>query len=293
MTLVAPGATATWVDHGGGRVRVLRAGPGFGASLPVLLVHGGGYDHAGLSWYRVLEPLARHRPVLAPDLPGFGGTTGVEVTGDADRLADLLVEVVSGLGHPRFAVVGISMGGDVALHLALRHPGAVAGLVLVAAGGLTERIGSPAVQRAAWVAAQLPDPVLFGLSRVAGRFADVALGRVVRDRRRVPPPVRDGFRAEARRSDGGRGYARYNQATLGPRRMRNNLLPVVHRITVRTLLLHGEDDRLVAPADSRAATDRMPQARLVTVPDCGHWLPVEAPDAFLTEVVPFLAALDQ
>lgn len=292
--LLPTGATASWLAHGAGRIRVLRGGPAAGGGsdrLPLLLVHGGGYDNAAISWSLVFGPLAANRAVIAPDLPGFGDTEGIPVTGDPDELADLVVEVASSAGADRFVVAGISMGGDIALRVALRHPEAVAGLVLVASGGLAARLPNAASQLAAWLAAQLPDRVLFTLGRLAGRFTDSYLSRMVHDPASVDATLRAAFAREARRPDSGIGYGRYNQATLGPRRMRNNLLPAVPSITAPTLLLHGVDDPLVDPAGSRAATAAMPSARLVLVPDCGHWLPVEKPEVFLAEVEAFLAAL--
>jgi pimeloyl-ACP methyl ester carboxylesterase len=292
--LLPPGATASWLPLGAGRVRVLQGRPpadGGSDRLPLLLVHGGGYDNAAISWSRVFAPLARDRPVIAPDLPGFGDTEGIPVTGDPDELADLVTEVVRSAGFDRFVVAGISMGGDIALRVALRHPDAVAGLVLVAPGGLTARLQNAPTQLAAWLAGQLPDRVLFGLGRLAGRFTDSYLSRMVHDPTTVDRTIRTAFAREARRAGSGIGYGRYNQATLGPRRMRNNLLPAVPAITAPTLLLHGVDDPLVDPRGSRAAAATMPSARLVLVPDCGHWLPVEKPDVFLTEIAAFLAAL--
>lgn len=289
--LLPPGATASWLAHGAGRIRVLRGGPaedhGSGR-LPVLLIHGGGYDNAAISWSPVFGPLARDRTVIAPDLPGFGDTVDVPVTGDPDELADLVTDIARSIGLDRFVVVGLSMGGDIALRVALRHPEAVAGLVLVAPGGLTARLGNAPTQLLAWLAAQLPDPVLFGLGRVAGRFTDSYLRRMVHDPTRLDSTLRTAFGREARRPGSGVGYGRYNQATLGPRRMRNNLLPEVYRITAPTLVLHGREDRLVDPAGSRSAVARMPRARLVLVPGCGHWLPVERPAVFLSEVTAFL-----
>ena len=87
------------------------------------------------------------------------------------------------------------------------------------------------------------------------------------------------------------GYGRYNQATLGPRGMRNNLLPDAFRIAAPTLFLHGEDDPLVDPGGSGAAVAAMPHAELVLVGRCGHWLPIEAPEIFLSEVTAFLQRL--
>lgn len=293
--LLPPGATETWLDHDGGRIRVLRGGPpGHDPRtdrLPILLIHGGGYDNAAISWYKVFGPLAADRLVIAPDLPGFGYTEGLPITGEVDGLAGLMITITRAYGLSRVAVAGISMGGDVALHVALRHPEDVAGLVLVASGGLTERVGSGATQLGAWLAAQLPDAVLFGLGRFAGRFTDRYLTHLVHDPTSIDAAVRAEFVREARRKGSGVGYGRYNQATLGPRGMRNNLLPEVFRIATPTLFLHGEDDHLVDPAGSIAAAEVMPRAELVLVGQCGHWLPIEAPEIFLSEVIDFLVAL--
>jgi pimeloyl-ACP methyl ester carboxylesterase len=75
--------------------------------------------------------------------------------------------------------------------------------------------------------------------------------------------------------------------------MLNNLLPVVGRITVPTLFIHGANDPVVSPETSRQAADRMPAARRVVVPNSGHWAQLEAPDRFLTELNHFLATVEE
>lgn len=112
---------------------------------------------------------------------------------------------------------------------------------------------------------------------------------MVHDVATLPEPVRAELIAEAARHPEGRGYRRYNQAALGAWAMRNDLLPVVHRIAAPTLFFHGRDDRLVAPAGSVEAARRMPDARVVLVPDCGHWAQLEAGSRFRNELTAFLA----
>lgn len=291
--LIPPGATESWVDSSVGRLRMLTAGvPGTETALPVVLIHGGGNDNSAISWYRLMEPLGEQHRVFAIDLPGFGGSVDREPVGGPGPLADLVHEVMGRLELPPAVVVGGSMGGDVALHLALDHPTAIAGLVLVAPGGLVRVIRNRAVQFSAWLAAQLPDRILFALGRQANRFVDRALRAIVKDLATLPTEVVREFVSEDAHPRSGLGYGRYNQATLGPGRMRNDVSDVVWRITVPTLFFHGADDPMVDPKGSAMAAARMPSARLVAVPNCGHWAQLEQHALFLKELQAFLARID-
>lgn len=289
VSLIPDGSAERFVGVDGGRVRVLEStGVAAAGRVPLVLVHGGGSDSAAISWFDVYGAFGDDRRVVGLDLPGFGGTEGIEPVGGAAELAEFVVRVAGRLGIDRAVVVGVSMGGDVALNVALRHPALVEALVLIAPGGLVRVIRNGFVQLAAWLAAQLPDRLLVPLARLANTQVQAALEAMVHDPRRLPPEVVAEFYREARRPGAGMGYARYNQASLGPRSMRNNLLPVVGRITAPTLFFHGEDDPLVDPRGSVEASRRMPAARLVLVPECGHWAQLEVPDRFRSEVRRFL-----
>nr|WP_083684066.1 MULTISPECIES: alpha/beta hydrolase [Actinoalloteichus] len=250
----------------------------------MLLVHGGGADNAAISWFRLLDPLRRERRVIAPDLPGFGYTEGVPYAETAADMADLLAALLDALAIERVIVCGVSMGGEVAIQFALRHPTRCAGLIAVAAGGLIERYKNPVAHHMAWLATLLPDPILVPLSALANRFVRTALNQMVHDRHTVPPEVVDEFVRESRRPRAGYVYGRYNKAAIGPRRMRNNALGEVHRISVPTLLFHGTADPLVDPAGSVTAADRIDGAELVLVEKCGHWAQLEMHERFLTAV---------
>lgn len=260
--------------------------------MPVVLVHGGGTDNAGISWYRLLEPLGRDREVWAPDLPGFGGSIEAAPAGGPRELAAALAEVLDVIGIDRAVVVGVSMGGDAALNLALDYPSRVAGLVLIAPGGLVPVFRNRAAHFCAWLAAQSPDWLLLPTARLANRFVGVALRAIVKDPATLPPQVVAEFAREARDPRGGIAYGRYNQAAIGRHGMRNDLSDRVHEIVVPSLLFHGAEDPLVDPEGSRRAAAAMPRARLVIVPDCGHWAQLEAHDRFVQEAAAFLAEMD-
>ena len=289
MGLVPAGSAERFVEVDGGRVRVLEStAASVSGRSPLLLIHGGGFDNAGISWFEVFGALGADRPVVAFDLPGFGATEGLAPLGRATEMAEFVVRIGRRLDVSRAVLMGVSMGGDVALNVALRHPSFVEALVLIAPGGLVPVFRNRFVQLSAWLAAQLPDRVMLPLARLANTRVESALEAMVHDSSGLPPQVVAEFVREARRPDAGLGYLRYNQASLGPWSMRNNLLPVVHRITTPTLFFHGQDDPLVDLRGSQRASARMPAAHLVQVPECGHWAQFEARDRFLAEVRGFL-----
>ena len=289
--MVPLGAEEREVETRSGRLYALHAGSGRDG-VPIVLVHGGGSDSSAISWFRLIEPLSRSHEVWAIDLPGFGGSIGIEPVGGPGPMASLLVEAMDRVGATSALVFGVSMGGDVALNLALSYPDRIAGLVLIAPGGLVPIFRNRGAHFLAWLAAQSPDWLLFPAARVANRFVGAALRAMVEDPDTLPPEVVEEFARQARHPRGGVGYARYNQATLGRRSMLNDLSDRVGKITAPTLIFHGENDPLVDPEGSRRAAARMPGARLVMVPECGHWAQLEAHERFLVELDDFIHAVN-
>jgi pimeloyl-ACP methyl ester carboxylesterase len=96
----------------------------------VILIHGAGGNH--LVWPAELRRLSGQR-VLAVDLPGHGNSTGVAFH-SISAYADQMVEFLSALGLYQAVFIGHSMGGAIALDLAVRHPAHVAGLGLISTG---------------------------------------------------------------------------------------------------------------------------------------------------------------
>lgn len=259
-----------------------------GSGTPIMLINGGGADNAAISWYRLIEPLSADRPVIAPDLPGFGYTEGIDLTGSAAGMADQLVALLDALSVQRVIACGVSMGGEVALQFALRHPERTTALVAIAPGGLIEQWRNPIAHRLAWLATLLPDTVLVPLTSVANRFVKTMLTRMVKDPATLPDVVVDEFARVARRPGSGYAYGLYNRKSINSRRMTNNLLPEVARISAPALFFHGVDDPLVSPEGSREAVRLMSNAELELVESCGHWAQLEKHDHFLSTLREFL-----
>lgn len=116
------------VTADGRAIRYLTMGEGEGP--PVVLLHGFGGDLNG--WMFNQPALAARHRTLAIDLPGHGGSEKRLEEGDVAGLARIIVAALQALGIDRAHLVGHSLGGAVALDIALRHPNRVASLSLIA-----------------------------------------------------------------------------------------------------------------------------------------------------------------
>lgn len=113
-----------------GRVRFVDEGQG-----PVLLLlHGLGGNRQ--SWQANIEGLARRHRVIAPDLPGFGGSEPYRGTPSMSRYADTIVDFLDTLGVGSAVFVGNSMGGLLSIEAAVRHPDRVSATLLACSGGI-------------------------------------------------------------------------------------------------------------------------------------------------------------
>ena len=112
-----PGFEERWLTVHGARVRYYVGGDG----PPLLLVHGLG--GAASNWTELAPLLARHRRLLVLDLPGHGGSSPLPSAPTLNPFADVVATVAEREGMLPAAVVGHSLGGVVALRLALRRPG--------------------------------------------------------------------------------------------------------------------------------------------------------------------------
>ena len=238
-----------------------------GAGHPVLVLHGG----AGPTSVDVFaDRLAARRParVLTPTHPGFGGTARPEGLRDAAGLAATYGALLEELQLDDVTVVGNSIGGWVAAELTLTGSPRIGGVVLVDAVGI-EVPGHPVADVSALTTAQVaelsyadPDAFRLGVSTMSpGQLAALA-----------------GNRAAVAVYGGGPSMA---DPTLAGR---------LAAVTVPTLVLWGDSDRIVDPDYGRAYAEAVPGARFQLLPRAGHLPQVESPDQLVAAVWQFVEA---
>lgn len=240
------------------------------AVTPALLLHGIG-GRAAL-WAPTVAALAPRR-VLALDMPGYDGR-GPACTSFAE-LADAALALLDAAGVAQADVVGHSLGGMVALELALRHPDRVRRLVLAAT---SSAFGSsdPAFRATFLAARQRPLDEGLGMAGVAASLVPGMAGPAA-DPGAVPA-------ATAAMGSVDAGAYRTTLALLTGFDRRAGL----GRITHPALLLAGEADATAPPRGMARMAAALPDARMEVLPGIGHLLPLEAPAAFHAALHRFL-----
>jgi pimeloyl-ACP methyl ester carboxylesterase len=267
----------------GVRCHYLEAGTG----TPLLLLHGTAIDSARLSYGPSLPHLAACHRVLAMDWPGYGESEhGPAALTIGDAVA-LLADFLDAADLERVHLVGFSMGGAAALGFALRAPERVATLTLVGSYGLHGSMPVPLLPYLAMRMTPLREGVILGLRR-SRRLTRLALTNVVFS---DPTHVTDELVAEVHRQlkapRAERSFVAWLRGEVGPFHLVTSYADELHRLAAPTLLLHGRNDRVVSWRKAKRARARIPAARLVVVPGCGHWVPREAPEVFRSELLAF------
>lgn len=216
--------------------------------VPVVLVHGAGESH--LSWPAGLRRLPE-ATVYAIDLPGHGKSGGDDCSSIKDYVT-WLAKLFDCLNAPRAIVIGHSMGGAIAQLFALTHPARVAGLALIATGAKLR------------VAPQLLDWSLSDVPAVAEMVSRLQWGP------NVPEQI----------------------VRLGKQQILANRPVVLHNdylacdtfdirdrirdIKAPTLIVAGTVDQLTPIKYATFMAEQVRDARLVSVPDAGHMVMIEA-----------------
>ncbi len=268
----------------GVRIHYLSAGEG---GTPVLLLHGGGIDSARLSWQTVIEALAPHCRVFALDWPGYGESGWSEAQPSVDYYISVLEGFRQKLGIEEAHLVGISLGGAIALGYALRHPEVVKKLVLVASYGLQR---TAPLHKLSFLLVRLPlfHTVVWSVLRRSRFLVRRSLQGIFGDPRRVTESLVEEVWMELQKPNAGKAFSLFQKNEAQWDGLRTVYLDELPKLHVPTLIVHGARDRLVPLAWAQEAHKRINGSRLHIIPDCGHWLQREKPEEFNRVVLPFL-----
>ena len=245
----------------------------------LVLLHG--FTSHARSWDAFAEAMTDRYRVLALDQRGHGETAWApQDKYQTIDMADDLVAFVKALGLKKFSLLGLSMGGMVAIEYAGRKPAELSHLVIVDIG---------------------PEIVTSGAERIrtAVRTEDVFDSRdaaFASARRANPKPPEAHHRHRVdyslMRLEDGRWTFRYDRSLRSPTtlRLRNPdaAWTSCANIVVPTQIIRGELSDILSPETAARMVETIATARLDTVKESGHSVPLDAPDGFLTTARQFL-----
>jgi pimeloyl-ACP methyl ester carboxylesterase len=262
----------------GSRLRYLVRGEG----EPLVLVHGLG--GAASNWLALAPLLLPGRRLLVPELPGHGGSEPLPAARNLNTYADSLAALIEREGFPPAAVVGHSLGGAIALRLAIRRPDAVSRLVLAAAAGISS--GTRSARYALTITGILkPGRRIAPHRRLVARspgLKSLVFGRWgAADPQALPGDVVEAFLS---------GPARHTDTVSAAKAlMQDDPRADLDRVQCPSLVLWGARDNQLPIGDAFDYARRL-RGRLRVIADCGHLLIGERPDACADAIESFLAA---
>ncbi len=251
----------TIIECDGCRLLLRRAGSG----APLLFLHGAvGFP----GWLPFFDRLSNEFEVLAPDHPSFGRSTTPEWLDEIGDLAYFYLDLIERLKLERVHLVGHSMGGWIALEMAVRSQQRLASLMLLNSAGIRIK-GKPiadilVMDRAETTRLAIADP----------KLAEAMLAMPL-------TPETEQQLAQNRVSAA--------RLAWQPRFFNPNLQKWLHRIHVPTTIVWGERDGIVPPDYAAALQKLIPGARVVMVAGTAHSPHVEKPDAVLGAIAELAA----
>jgi pimeloyl-ACP methyl ester carboxylesterase len=281
------GLRELWFEVKQLRIHCLKAGT---VGSPVLLLHGGGLDAAGLSLRTTIPVLAERHCVFAPDWPGFGRSDAMPISWRVEECVDFIGEILNTFGLKRASLVGVSMGGAFALGFALRAPERIERLVLVDSAGMGDQIPGGLFS---YLTVRLPllDEVRWALLVGNRTLARRSLcGALVNSEQVLSEEVLDEIIFLAKKAGAGAAFRQLQRSEYQWRGLRTNYLNRLAEVKVPTLLVHGAEDGIVPVKWAERAHNLMKNSKIEVIPGCGHLPPVEKPDLFNRIVRNFLSS---
>ncbi len=250
---------------------------------PVLLIHGIGGSVE--EWRFNIEALAEHHRVYALDMVGSGHSDKPAAEYSFSYLAQFVNDFMDAQTIERATLIGHSLGGGVVLKFAIQFPDKVDRLVLVSSAGLGKEvhlafrlsslplIGNWLTRPSRKGTAQLLTDCYFDQDLITDEFVEFKY------RLAAQPGAQESFLSTVRA-----------QGNFGGQRdhVVHSIVDNLASITAPTLIIWGQQDRILPVAHAGIAASRIPNVRLHIFDPCGHCPPEERPEEFNALVLDFL-----
>jgi len=258
-------------------------------SAPVVLLHGGGTDHAMLSWRDTIPALldAGYR-VYAANQPGYGDSPADTKPSTMETLIGYLAALMDHWQIEKAALVGVSMGGGMAIGYTLAHPGRVERLVLVGSYGIQDRAPFHLLSYYMIKMQWLTD-LLWSMARGSRWAARYSLRSIIRNPESLTESLVDEVFEAMQDPTSQRTFAQWQQDEMRRDGAKTNYVNRLSEIDVPVLMVHGSGDILVPLKYAQQAVGHFKNARLEVIENAGHWTQRDTPARFNQLLLGFLS----
>jgi pimeloyl-ACP methyl ester carboxylesterase len=245
----------------------------------VVLLHGGGSDHSGFVWKHTIPALANRYHVIAPDLPGYGNSTVPDIPPGSsifDYHIQFVFRFLAKLQLNNVYLCGFSMGGGIALGVALQHPELVKKLVFINGYGFKQQVFGGL----ATVLLTRSDRIWLGLRKLLrtnrGLVRSGLKWSIHSSADITDELVDDAFDA-IRRQKRHMAWRIFQQQEFSIKGFKTDLSDRINKLKVPTLFVLSNNDRLIDTRQILNIIGNIPKATIYPVPNSGHLLPREKP----------------
>jgi 3-oxoadipate enol-lactonase len=241
-----------------------------GTGAPLVLLHAFPLD--ARMWEHQRAKLSAKYRVVTPDLAGFGRARALPKRRSLEAHADDIAALLTALALPKATLLGLSMGGYIALAFARRYPDRLAGLILA-----DTRATGDSAEAKAGRARSIAQVETQGVAALA----EALLPRLLTER--AAPEIRERARRIASEQPP-EGVI----AALSAMRDRADETPVLAGLAVPALVLVGSDDALTPPSEAKRMAEALPRGSLTVIEGAGHLSNLEAEEAWSAALIEWL-----
>ena len=245
----------------------------------IVLIHG--FLSSTFSFRRLLPLLKENYTVLAVDLPPFGksGKTSSFIY-SYENMANVVLNLIQQLNFQKVVLVGHSMGGQIALNMSRLRPNVIEKVVLLCSSGYLKRMSTPIIY-----STRIPFFHLWVKYWLGRRGPVQNLLNVVYDHTLIDDEMIDGYLQPFMNDDIFRALTKMIRDREG-----DLAAEILKSIETPSLLIWGEEDKVVPIEVGYRLSKDLPNSKLITYKNTGHLLPEEKPEGVNENILEFIEA---
>lgn len=253
----------------------------------LVFLHGGGLDHAMLSWKEIIALVGNRYDIYAIDLLGYGKSDKPDLAYSLPMYVELVHAIFCRLTIKKTHLVGLSMGGGISIGFSLKYPEMIHKLALVGSMGYTNHMAFQRLSR--WFVHSWLNKKSYewlGKSKKMVQWSIEAT--LIGDKNKVSDELVNTLYHLLHQPKCHLAWESFQRYELGKKRLTTDLASHLSELKMPILIVNGEKDGSVPVKDAIAASKVIENSQLYIMSGCKHWAQKERPEEFVQVLNAFL-----